>query len=397
MSMKKLRVFEAFAGIGAQSEAFRRLGASFDVVGWADIDKRAIKIYEKLHPNCVANSHDITKLERLPECDLLTYSSPCQDFSVAGRRAGGDKGSGTKSSLIWEIQRLLGDCKERGCLPKYLLLENVLGLVSAETRLFFDAWIKQLSDDFGYATYAGILDAQDFNVPHSRKRVFAVSVLGGTKPFIFPVGERLPLTLEDVRDPDCKKQYITKKQIESCLLSGFKSLHDRIRFLEQKSGCLTAHGAKQAFCVAELVSISSKNSQGYRIRSLKDVAFTLTSSGGGFSKTGLYLDDVSTTDVVGGIVDDGGRGAVVVDGHKWHVRKATPRECYRLMGWKDDKIDEILTLGLSDSSHYFVCGNSIVVTCLMAIFGELLNRFEGTDIDWFEKVFGYSKTRKRLF
>lgn len=76
--MKKLRVFEAFSGIGAQSEALKRLGVSFDVVGWSDIDKRAIKIYEHLNPNHVENSGDITKLKHLPECDLLTYSSHVQ-------------------------------------------------------------------------------------------------------------------------------------------------------------------------------------------------------------------------------------------------------------------------------------------------------------------------------
>lgn len=394
----KLRVCEMFSGIGSQSEALRRLGVDFEIVAWSDIDPRAMKIYEKLHPECVPNSGDITKIESLPECDLLTYSSPCTDFSLCGTRMGGEKGSGTQSSLIWEVHRLLEDYRVRGCLPKYLLLENVVGLVSGKFKSFFSAWLDILRVEFGYTSFSEILNAEDFNVPHSRNRVFALSVLKPSKSFIFPKGNTLNLTLEDVKDVDCKKQYITKKQIESALLSNFNQAREFIQLLTEKCTCLTSHAAKQAYCVAEIVQVSGENSQGYRIRSLKDVSFTLTSNGGGFSRTGLYIDDVSpTTTLVGDIVDDSGRGAIVVGGHKFHVRKLTPRECYRIMGWEDDLIDEILSLKLSDSSHYFVCGNSIVVTCLMALFGEMLNQFEDCNIDWFKKVFGYSKVQRRLF
>lgn len=393
-----LRVCELFTGIGSQSEALRRLGADFNVVAWSDIDPRAIKIYKKLHPECVPNLGDITKIESLPECDLLTYSSPCTDFSICGTRTGGEKGSGTQSSLIWEVHRLLCNYRERGCLPKYLLLENVIGLVSGKFKSFFSAWCDTLRAEFGYTSFSGILNAEDFNVPQSRNRVFVLSVLNPSKSFIFPKGNTLNLTLEDVKDVDCKKQYITKKQIESALLSSYNHAREFIQLLTEKCGCLTSHAAKQAYCVAEIVQASGENSQGYRIRSLSDVSFTLTSNGGGFSRTGLYIDDVtSIPTLVGDIVDDGGRGAIIVGGNKFHVRKLTPRECYRVMGWRDESIDKILSLGLYDTSHYFVCGNSIVVPCLMALFGEMLNQFEGYNIDWFFKVFGYSKIQRRLF
>lgn len=391
------KICELFSGIGSQSEALRRLGVPFEVVAWADIDKRAVQIYQKINDGCDKNLGDITKIESLPQCDLLTYSSPCQDFSVCGERKGATQGSGTQSSLIWEVHRLLEDYQRRGCLPKYLLLENVTGLVQGEFKVFFDAWRRLLEDDFGYVTYASVLNAEEFNVPQSRNRVFALSVLKPVKSFTFPIGEPLKLTLEDIRDDDCVKQYITKTQVKSALLSKYSTAQDFIKTLDEKCACLTAHASQQAYCIAEMVQNSGENSQGYRVRSMKDVAFTLTSTGGGFSRTGLYFDDVQPTKLQGEIIDDNGRGAIVVGGYKYHVRKLTPRECYRIMGWKDKTIDKILELNLSDTSHYFVCGNSIVVNCLIAIFGELLNQFEGGSYDWFKEVFGYSKVRRKLF
>ena len=397
--MKKLRVFEAFSGIGAQSEALKRLGVSFDVVGWSDIDKRAISIYEHLNPNHVENSGDITKLEHLPECDLLTYSSPCTDFSISGLRMGGDKGSGTHSSLIWEIHRLLGDCKKRGCLPKYLLLENVAGLVMGGFKLFFDRWVEILKEEFGYSTYSAILNADEFNIPQSRNRVFALSVLDSKKIFHFPVGEVTDVSLFDVKDDNCEKYFLTAKQINGILNSKFDFAKSFIKTWEERSACLTAHCAVQPYCVVELVNFTKANSQGARIRSLKGVSFTLTAQSGGFANTGLYLDKEERTDSVrtGSIITHNGKGAIALDGNLYRVRKLSPRETYRLMGWQDDKIDSILSLGMRDGAHYFVCGNSIVVNVLMAIFGEMLNQYEGLNIDWFSKIFGYKKVRKRLF
>lgn len=104
--MSKIRCFEAFAGIGAQAEALKELGLDYEVVGISDIDKHAISGYEAIH-GPVKNYGDITKIEHLPECDLLTYSWPCTSISLAGKREGMTEGSGTASSLLWEVGRLL--------------------------------------------------------------------------------------------------------------------------------------------------------------------------------------------------------------------------------------------------------------------------------------------------
>lgn len=132
-----IRVFEAFSGIGAQAEALKELGLDYEVVGTSDIDKHANAGYEAIH-GPVKNYGDITKIEHLPECDLLTYSYPCTSISLAGKREGMVEGSGTASSLLWEIGRLLKDMQERGVLPEILLMENVDAVLNRVNKPEFD-------------------------------------------------------------------------------------------------------------------------------------------------------------------------------------------------------------------------------------------------------------------
>ena len=116
-----LKVIELFAGIGSQHQALKNIGIEHEVVAISEIDKYCIKSYEALHgtPN---NLGDICKIERLPKADLWTYSFPCQDVSVAGKLAG--LGEGTRSGLLYEVERLLNVAKDEGTLPKYSVLSN---------------------------------------------------------------------------------------------------------------------------------------------------------------------------------------------------------------------------------------------------------------------------------
>lgn len=107
-----IRVIELFSGIGAQAEALKELGIDYEVIATSDIDKHAIKGYEAIHGK-VNNLGDVTLIEHLPECDLLTYSYPCTSVSVAGKKEGMVEGSGTASALLWEVGRLLKDMRER--------------------------------------------------------------------------------------------------------------------------------------------------------------------------------------------------------------------------------------------------------------------------------------------
>lgn len=125
--MQKIKVNELFAGIGAYSKALKNLAIPFEVVGISEIDKYAIQSYKAVHGE-VKNYGDIKEVDRLDYADLWVYSSPCQDLSIAGKQKGLD--SGTRSSLLFEVGRLLKIAKSEGNLPKYLILENVRNFVS---------------------------------------------------------------------------------------------------------------------------------------------------------------------------------------------------------------------------------------------------------------------------
>jgi len=193
-----LNVFEAFAGIGAQAAALRNIGVAYKVVGISEIDKRAIKAYNLIHGD-TPNFGDISKIDptTLPDIDLFTYSFPCQDLSTAGLQRGITEE--TRSGLLWECRKII-DAK----LPKYLLLENVPALVGKKHKPDFDKWIAYL-DSKGYNTYWKVLDAKDFGVPQSRKRVIGVSILKEhDKGFTFTVPNiHVPFSLvKEIDAPD---------------------------------------------------------------------------------------------------------------------------------------------------------------------------------------------------
>ena len=120
-----LKIIELFAGIGSQTQALKNIGVEHEVVAISEIDKYCIRSYEAMHGKA-NNLGDICKIDKLPQADLWTYSFPCQDLSVAGKLAGIKEG--TRSGLLYEVERLLGVAKERNELPRYLLLENVKNL-----------------------------------------------------------------------------------------------------------------------------------------------------------------------------------------------------------------------------------------------------------------------------
>lgn len=207
-----IRVVELFAGIGSQHQALENLGIPHIIVGISEIDKYAIAGYNAMHGESV-NLGDITKIEHIPECDLITYSFPCQDLSVAGCQTGMEKGSGTRSSLLWEVGRLLEDMRERDVLPEVLLMENVDAILNRKNIDQFRQWIMTLNR-MGYTSSYKVLNAKDFGTPQNRKRCFMVSTL--TKgEFVFPEGFPLEIRLKDVLEQDVPDSlYLSKERIE---------------------------------------------------------------------------------------------------------------------------------------------------------------------------------------
>lgn len=221
----KLRVFTAFSGYDSQCLALDRLKANFpdfdyELVGWAEIDKYAIKAHNALYPQWADRNYgDISQIDwsKVPDFDLFTYSSPCQDFSNAGLQRGGEEGSGTRSSLLWECRRAIVAKK-----PKYLLLENVAALVSAKFLPLFNKWQGELGS-YGYTNFAQVLNAKDYGVPQNRERIFLFSILGNAS-YHFPKPFKLERRLKDVLESVVDEKYY----LSDTIIKGFEAHKQRM-------------------------------------------------------------------------------------------------------------------------------------------------------------------------
>lgn len=204
--MRKIKVFEAFSGIGAQHEGWSRLqkdfpdDVQFEFVGMSEIDKYAEISYKAAHGD-VANYGDITKIDwtQVPDFDMFTWSFPCTDISNAGKQAGLSADSGTHSSLAWECIKAL-----RIKRPKWALMENVKALMQNKFAADF-AQLRKEIEDLGYVNYYAVLNAKDYSVAQNRERVFMVSILrtedDPNPTYNFPKGFPLTKCVEDYMEP----------------------------------------------------------------------------------------------------------------------------------------------------------------------------------------------------
>lgn len=206
---KPIRLIELFAGIGAQAKALENLGVEFEHYRICEFDKYAVKSYNAVHGTQFETS-DITQIHAedlaVTETDkytyILTYSFPCTDLSNAGKRAGMSRESGTRSGLLWQVERLL---KEMDELPQILLMENVPEVVSDKNIADFAEWIAFL-DGLGYRSKYEILNAKDYGVPQNRARCFMVSWRGDFF-YDFPKPIPLELRLKDVLEDEVDEKY----------------------------------------------------------------------------------------------------------------------------------------------------------------------------------------------
>ena len=247
MNNKPIRLIELFAGIGSQAKALTNLGVEFEHHVVCEFDDKAVASYNAVHGTSFTTS-DITKLTgedlRITDTDkytyLLTYSFPCQDLSNAGLRAGMEKGSGTRSGLLWEVERLLNECVE---LPQVLLMENVPQVHGKKNVEHFEKWIAFLESK-GYSNFWQDLNAKDYGIPQNRNRCFMVSILGDYS-FEFPKPIELTLRLKDMLEKEVdEKYYLTDSQIEK--ISKWKAQQrplSRVLGTESISPTLTARGA----------------------------------------------------------------------------------------------------------------------------------------------------------
>ena len=251
---KPIRLIELFAGIGSQAKALKRLGADFEHYRVCEFDKYAIKSYNAIHGTDFVTS-DVTKItaddlgivDTDKYCYIMTYSFPCQDLSLAGKGNGMAKGSGTRSGLLWEVERLLNECTE---LPQILLMENVTQVHGKKNKEHFDEWIRFLESK-GYSNYWKDLNAKNFGIPQNRNRTFMVSILGEYVyefPKEFPLELRLKDMLEDSVD---EKFYLNDAMIERLNTTTYESGKFEKRVLQESgiSRTLCARDYKDPKCV----------------------------------------------------------------------------------------------------------------------------------------------------
>ena len=210
-----MKVLSLFSGIGAFEKALDNLQIPYELAGFSEIDKYAVKSYCAIHGvDESMNLGDITKIDEkaLPkDIDLITYGFPCQDISLAGKQKGlfNNDGTQTRSGLFFEALRIIEATK-----PKIAIAENVKNLTGKKFKSQFDIVLKSL-EQAGYNNYWKVLNAKDYGIPQNRERVFIISIredldMGYEFPEPFP----LQLRLKDMLDTEVdEKFYLSKKCI----------------------------------------------------------------------------------------------------------------------------------------------------------------------------------------
>lgn len=205
-----IKVLELFAGIGACSKALTNLGIEHEIVDAVEIDKYAIKSFNAIHGTNF-EPQDITKWDKDIKADLIMHGSPCQDFSVAGKNAGGDEGSGTRSSLLYETLRIVEKVH-----PDIVIWENVKNLLSKRHKHNHEAYIERMNA-LGYDSVTQILNAKDYGVPQNRERVFTLSIKRGSKlvkSYTRPEPRPLEIRLKDMLEKEVdEKYYLSDEQV----------------------------------------------------------------------------------------------------------------------------------------------------------------------------------------
>ena len=217
---KPIRLIELFAGVGSQAMALRDLGADFEHYRVVEFDKYAIASYNAIHGTdfpamdiTQISGSDLGIVDTDKYCYIMTYSFPCQDLSVAGKQKGMTKGSGTRSGLLWEVERLLNEVEN---LPQVLLMENVPQVHGKGNMADFQRWIKFLESK-GYSNYWQDLNAKNYGVAQNRNRCFMVSILGNYK-YEFPKPIELTKQMKDyLEDEVDEKYYINNEKAQKLI------------------------------------------------------------------------------------------------------------------------------------------------------------------------------------
>ena len=422
---KEIKILELFGGIGALTQAFKRQNIPHKVVDYVEIDKYAVKSYNAMNGTNF-EPQDICTWDKDVEVDLIMHGSPCQDFSLAGLQKSADYtldengnmvGNGTRSSLMYETIRIVKKIK-----PKYVIWENVKNLLSKKHVHNFNAYLETM-EHLGYTNYYQILNAKDYGIPQNRERVFTISILGDKKyefpkgniqecevinplkgisgkswqfeqnvysedsilrslkagggsgnipkiieHFKFPLKQELKLKLKDMLEDEVdEKYYLSEEKINKIAhWKAYQKPFERVLGKNSIVPTLTARGAGEEH--SGMITYCDK---------LEDT----TNLQEDCMKIGLF-DDTSSDNFAKGKRDYGYKDEYgtlkcnpkysIYKSTDLRIRKITPREAWRLMGFSDQMFERASSSGNSNTQLYKQAGNSIVVNVLEAI---LINLF----------------------
>ena len=343
-----INLLSLFSGIGAFEKALSNVGLDYDLVGYSEIDKYPSAAYSAIHNVSEdKNLGDIKEIDagELDDFNLMTYGFPCQDISIAGGKEGFSKSKETRSSLLWEAMRIAKEKK-----PEVMVAENVPNLLSDKFKQDLNSWLGFLTN-IGYKTKIIALNAQSFGVPQNRKRVFIISSLMNLNLKVETKNK--DITLKDILDKKVKKKYYLNQEYHKRYKKSLnnKKLQDKIPqlgdiYIKGTTQPLRAKGTNSRQWVHDINYLSgSILASDYKQPKQVDIK--------SFDKTGYIL------------------------------RKLTPLEYFRLMGFEDsdyyrarEKLENKFYHGndRSDTRMYKMAGNSIVVPVLEEIFKEIYNK-----------------------
>ena len=369
-----MKFLELCAGIGGFRQALENLGC--ECVGWSEIDKYAIKLYSAWYnDNC--NFGDVTKIEAetLPDFDLLVGGFPCQAFSIAGKRMGFDD---TRGTIFFDFARIMKAKK-----PKFAIFENVKGLLNHDGGKTYET-ILQTLNELGYDAQWGILNTKFHGLPQNRERVYIVANLrerSSTK-ILFERGDGITDKVERT-EQSIIGDYYTE--------NGKTHQWGGVIGDESIAPCLMA-GEYKSPRIVKIGDIDGLNTQYSRVYDSEGISATINAQGGGLgAKTGLYkvgaIDGVfrlKQGNRVYGVngkarticAEGGGYGGytgLYTNSEQTKVRRLTPKECFRLQGFKDEMVELGYSIGISDTQLYKMAGNAVSVPVVEWVAQRVLN------------------------
>ncbi len=368
---KTIRIGTLFSGIGAIEHSIQRLNLKHQIVFAGDIDKHVKQNYFANYDIAEENWHDdITQFDAskyLGKVDLVVGGSPCQAFSMVGKRKGLEDARGT---LFYDYARVISETQ-----PNVFIYENVKGLINHDGGKTWQV-VKDVFQDLGYRIFYKVLNSKDFGIPQHRERIFVVGFKNPKVEFIFPRKIKLEHTMQDfLEDYTDSKYYLREKGVKFVTSSKnrkkrYTQINGNVALCQKANQQFNWHGdfifEKQiSNDFDQFIFDVNKVEEKYYL-SEKVKTYVLAGGTKNFrtsTKTDLHvarplLQSMHKMHRAG--VDN------YVTHNKGKIRKLTPRECLRLMGFKDD-----FKISVSDTQMYRQAGNSIVVDVLIALLKQM--------------------------